>query len=215
MDVEGFDATLDLAHASTLPSRFYLDPKFLDLEIERIFARTWQPVCRSEMVMRPGDYFVCDSAGEPIVIVRGTDGVLRAMSNVCRHRAGEVAVGKGNRKSLQCRYHGWTYTLEGKLFTQPEFEGVQNWNKSEICLPQFRAEKWGPIIFTCLDSNALGLMQMMGKIPDEVHELGIDLDRLKLIERRDYVVNCNWKVYIDNYLEGYHIPMAHPGLFRE
>ncbi|MCI0446768.1 Rieske 2Fe-2S domain-containing protein, partial [bacterium] len=133
----------------------------------------------------------------------------------CRHRAGPVAAGKGNRKSLQCRYHGWTYGLDGRLLTQPDFEGVKKWNKDEICLPSAAVESWGPFVCVNLKSNLMPLREYMGKINDEVQEMGVDLNKMRLIERRDYIVNCNWKVYIDNYLEGYHIPIAHPKLFRE
>ncbi|PWT93006.1 MAG: (2Fe-2S)-binding protein, partial [Acidobacteria bacterium] len=123
--------------------------------------------------------------------------------------------GRGNRKSLQCRYHGWTYKLDGSLFTQPEFEGVKNWDKSKICLPSFRAEEFGPTVFTNLESNSIPFAQILGNIPTEVREKGFHPESMRFVERRDYEVKCNWKVYIDNYLEGYHIPIAHPGLFRE
>jgi choline monooxygenase len=215
MDLSDFKPNPDLSRASTLPARWYVDPRLLELEKEKIFWRTWQPVGRLDTVLRMGDYFACDIAGEPLVVTRGGDQVLRALSNVCRHRAGVLAAGKGNRRSLQCRYHGWTYTLDGKLFAQPEFEGVQDWNKEEICLPRFRTETWGPFVFTNLASKSIPFSEVMGEIPNEVNRAGFDIDHMHFLERRDYVVNCNWKVYIDNYLEGYHIPIAHPGLFRE
>src|SRR5215475_6090067 len=132
MDLSDFKPTNDLSRASTLPARWYLDPELLKLEKEKIFSRTWQPVGRNDLVQRAGDFFACEILDEPIVVTRGTDEALRALSNVCRHRAGMLAVGKGNRKSLQCRYHGWTYTLDGKLFAQPEFEGVNDWDKTKI-----------------------------------------------------------------------------------
>ena len=105
----------DLARAATLPAAWYRGAEMLALEKERIFARTWQAVGRTAEVARPGDFFTCDVLGEPLVITHGTDGVLRGFYNVCRHRAGNVAAGKGNRKALQCRYHGWTYGLDGRL----------------------------------------------------------------------------------------------------
>jgi len=215
IDLSDYDANAPLSLAHTLPSRWYMDPQFLEFEKEKIFWRTWQALGRMEEISRPGDFLTSEIHGEPIVVTHGTDGALRALSNVCRHRAGPVAIGKGNRKSLQCRYHGWTYGLDGRLQTQPEFEGVENWNKSEICLPSFQVQTWGPYFFVNLSSDSVPLSSMLGKIPDEVKEQGFHLDGMQLLERREYVVACNWKVYIDNYLEGYHIPMAHPGLFRE
>jgi choline monooxygenase len=215
MDLSDFKPTNDLSRASTLPARWYLDPDLLNLEKTKIFSRTWQPVGRNDLVQRAGDFFACEILDEPLVVTRGTDDVLRALSNVCRHRAGTLAIGKGNRKSLQCRYHGWTYTLDGKLFAQPEFEGVNDWDKSQICLPSFRIETWGPFVFVNLDQESPPFLEVLANIPKEVQHAGFNIDRMHFLERRDYVVNCNWKVYIDNYLEGYHIPIAHPGLFRE
>ncbi len=214
-DMSDFIPSSDLARASTLPARWYIDPAFLELEKDTIFWKTWQPVGRLDLVARPGDYFACEVTGEPIVITRGADQVLRAFSNICRHRAGAVAVGKGNRRSLQCRYHGWTYGLDGKLLNQPEFEGVENWNKDEICLPALRVETWGGFIFVNFDPAAPPLREVLGDIPAEVERAGFNLAQMRSVERRDYIVDCNWKVYVDNYLEGYHVPIAHPGLFRE
>ena len=151
--------------------------------------------------------------GEPLVVTRGTDGVLRAFYNVCRHRAGNVAAGKGNRKSLQCRYHGWTYALDGRLMTTPEFEGVEDFDKTCYGLHPVRVETWGPFVFVNLDPDAAPLAATLGVILDETAH--IPLAEMRPVERRDYVIDCNWKVYIDNYLEGYHLPIAHPGLYRE
>lgn len=205
----------DIARASTIPSSWYTRPEVLAIENERIFLHTWQPVGQAAKVANPGDYFACEVAGEPIAAVRGADGVLRAFSNVCRHRASIVVQGSGRTKSLRCPYHGWTYALDGKLLGAPEFEGVADWDKSGICLPQVRAEIWGPFVFVNFDGQAPPLAEVMGDIPSKVAEIGCDIDRLHFSYRRDYVIKCNWKVYIDNYLEGYHLPVAHPSLFRE
>src|SRR5512143_2620752 len=120
----GFRFESDLSAARTIPSRWYVDPEILRLEGERVFARAWQLVGHVEGVRRAGDTFTCEVAGEPLVVARGEDGALRAFSNVCRHRAGPVARGAGNRKSLQCGYHGWGYGLDGRLLTTPEWDGV-------------------------------------------------------------------------------------------
>ncbi len=215
LNMNDYAPTDDLSRAATLPSRWYTDPHFLALEKERVFWRTWQPVGRLDMVMRPGDFFACEVTGEPLVVTRGLDHELRAFANVCRHRAGPVAVGKGNRKSLQCRYHGWTYGLSGKLMTAPEFEGVNDWDKSQVCLPEVKVEAWGPFVFVNLDPNAPPLMDYYGQIAEQIKAKGFAIQYMRAFERRDYIVQCNWKVYVDNYLEGYHLPIAHPGLFRE
>lgn len=215
-DLSDFNPTPDLATAETMPARWYTDPAMLELEKPRIFWKTWQPVGRLDMVMRPGDFFACELVGEPLVVTRGVDNRLRAFYNVCRHRGAQVARGKGNRKSLQCHYHGWTYGLDGKLLRAPEFEGVKNWNPAEVCLPEVQVEAWGPFIFVNLDPDAAPMSETAyGTIKDEILREGFNIDRMTAFERRDYLIDCNWKVYVDNYLEGYHLPTAHPGLFRE
>ena len=213
LDLTDFQFEPDLARAATMPARWYIAPEFLALEKEKIFARTWQAVGRIDEVARLGDFFTCEVLGEPLVVTRGTDGVLRAFYNVCRHRAGNVAAGKGNRKSLQCRYHGWTYALDGRLMTTPEFEGVEDFDKSCYGLHPVRVETWGPFVFVNLDPDAAPLAATLGVILDETAH--IPLAEMRPVERRDYIIDCNWKVYIDNYLEGYHLPIAHPGLYRE
>lgn len=215
LDLSDFTPTTDLSRAETMPSRWYTDPRFLDLEKERIFWKTWQPVGRTDMVQRPGDFFTCEVAGERLVVTRGQDDQLRAFYNVCAHRAGPVAVGKGNRRSLQCKYHGWTYGLDGRLLSAPEFEGVNNWNKDAVCLPQVQVEAWGPFVFVNLDPDATSLIDLYGPIDAEIRRKGFNINHMRAMERRDYEIDCNWKVYVDNYLEGYHVPIAHPGLFRE
>ncbi|MBA3779245.1 MAG: Rieske 2Fe-2S domain-containing protein [Chloroflexi bacterium] len=208
-------SSLDLARASTLPADYYLEPGIHEIEKERIFGRTWQLVARLEDLARPGDFVPATIIDEPIVIAHGLDGSLRGFYNVCRHRAGQVALTRGNRKSLQCRYHGWTYGLDGTLRTAPEMEDTQAFDKADFGLIPVRVERWGPFVFANLDHSAPPLLETMGAIPAEVSAAGFDVDSMARIERRDYIIECNWKVYVDNYLEGYHLPIAHPGLFRE
>jgi len=214
MNLDDYCPTVDLSRAATLPARWYIDPEFLPLERRQIFGRTWQAVGHARDVANPGDYFACEIAGEPVVVARAKDGELRAFSNVCRHRASLIAEGKGSGPSLRCPYHNWTYSLEGRLLSQPEFEGVEDWDKDRICLPQFRVAVWGPFVFVNQDAQAPSIDEVLGKIPSEVASIGCEVGRLHFVERRDYLINCNWKVYIDNYLEGYHLPAAHPGLYR-
>jgi len=205
----------DLADAWTLPARWYTDPAILPLEKEKIFFRTWQWVGSTSLVQRPGDFFTYDLYGEPIVVTRSQEGRLRAWFNVCPHRAGPVAAGKGNRKSLQCRYHGWTFSLDGKLLNAPEFEGVSHFAPDMFCLRPVQVTEWGPFVFVNLDPDAPPFLDFLGNIPAEVARAGFAIGQMQPIERRNYFLDCNWKVYVDNYLEGYHIPIAHPGLFRE
>jgi choline monooxygenase len=202
-----------LARASTIPSAWYLDPETLSLEQERVFGRTWQLVGRADQAKSPGDFFAAEVAGEPLLVCRDVDGELRALSNVCRHRAGPVARGSGNRRSFQCGYHGWNYALDGRLRSTPEFEGVESFDSSRVRLPSWRLERWGPFLFVNLDSGAAPLAEEMREVSGKT--AGIPIGKMAPVERRDYVLECNWKVYVDNYLEGYHIPIVHPQLFRE
>jgi choline monooxygenase len=202
-----------LARAYTLPSEWYLDPAVLEQERRKIFSRAWQLIGRAEQVEAPGDYFTAEVAGEPVVIARGRDEKLRAFSNVCRHRAGPVAEGEGKRKAFQCGYHGWTYSLEGRLLGTPEFDGVECFSKEDNCLPEFAVDTWGGLLFVNLDRGCPPLGEVLEDLPARIAHR--DLSQMRLAARKDWHVDCNWKVYVDNYLEGYHIPIVHPSLNRE
>ena len=143
LDLHDFNPSSDLATAATMPARWYTEPEFLAQEAENIFYKTWQPVGRLEDVTRIGDFFSCEVLDQPLVVVRNREGELRAFYNVCPHRAAIVAQGRGNRKSLQCKYHGWTYDLDGRLLRAPEFEGVKNWDKDEVCLQSVAGRSMG------------------------------------------------------------------------
>jgi choline monooxygenase len=215
LDLSDFSFEAELARASTIPARWYTDPAMPALESRTVFGRTWQVVGRADAVAAPRSYLAGEVAGEPILVTRDSDGVLRAFSNVCRHRGSLLAEGNGQAPVIRCPYHAWTYSLDGWLYGQPEFEGVENWDRSQICLPQFRVAQWGPFVFVNQDHGAAALSEVLGAIPREAAEIGCRTDRLRFSYRRDYVIECNWKVYIDNYLERYHLPAAHPSLFRE
>ena len=203
----------EVASAQTLDASWYLDPQVFEREQDAIFARTWQAVARTDELTKPGDYLTSEAAGEPIVLTRDQTGKLRAYYNVCPHRAGVVARGKGNRKSFQCLYHGWTFNHDGQLLRAPGMEETPSFEPSCFSLHEIRTETWGPYVFINLDDDAPALAAMWG---DEFTRVsGIRWDGWTLVERCEYLINCNWKVYLDNYAEGYHVPMAHPGLNRE
>lgn len=201
-----------LAFAETIPSRFYLDSETLEQERRRIIHRAPQLVGRLDQVTQPGSFFTADVQGEPILIVRDAGGILRAFHNVCRHRAGPVAAGSGRCQVLQCGYHGWTYSLDGRLVGTPDFDGVENFDRNQMGLRPVRVETWEQFIFVCLDGNA-SLGEFLGDIPERTRHCNVGA--MKPAARRDYVIDCNWKVYVDNYVEGYHIPVVHPSLMRE
>ncbi len=196
--------------ARTIPASWYVDPGHHAREIEAIFARTWQPVLREDQVARPGDYATATVAGEPLVVVRGRDGVLRALSNVCRHRAGTVVLGEGSAKAFSCTYHGWAYGLDGALLAAPEMEGVEGFAVEDCRLPSFRCEAALGHVFVNLDANAPSLAEALDPLP--ALAAATAFSRMRFTRRDVYEIACDWKVYVDNYLEGYHIPRAHPGL---
>jgi choline monooxygenase len=168
---------------------------------------------RTEQFREPGQYITCDVAGEPILLVTGHDGVVRGFYNVCRHHAAAVMPEvEGRVDHLRCPYHGWTYNLEGALVVMPEFGGVRNFDKSINGLIEIQIEIWHGWVFVKLDSDALSLEECFGNQLIGKFE-GLNLDALHWFERRSYTVNCNWKVFVDNYLDGgYHVPQIHSGL---
>ena len=198
-----------LERAATLPSRYYTDPAVLQSEQRDVFGRTWQLVGRAEQVRAAGDYFTASAGGEPLLVVRGADGALRALSNVCRHRAGPVAKGEGRRPVLQCGYHGWTYGLDGRLLKTPEMQGIECFDQRAMALPEFCAEEWNGLVFVNLRRDAPSLRDFLGDLGEK------GASGYRLAARKEWFLDCNWKVYVDNYLEGYRIPIVHPGLFRE
>jgi choline monooxygenase len=218
------DVHEQIESAHTLASKFYTDPAILDAENSRIFRRTWQLVgtlatpCgeidgAKRTIADPETFFTADVVGEPVVVVRDKQATLRAFSNVCRHRAGPITSGSGCKNVLRCGYHGWTYTLDGRLIGTPDVEGVEFFDRSTMGMIPLRLETWEQLIFVNFDPNAEPLATHLGKIPEQAR--GFQFKGLQLAERRDYIIGCNWKIYVDNYLEGYHIPIAHPGLMRE
>ena len=203
----------DIARAWTLPAVLYTDSSVLAAEKEKIFSRTWQVVGHADQVGNPGDYFTIDLLGEPLVIVRGTDARLRGFYNVCRHRAGPPAEGCGSRKLFRCGYHGWTYGLDGALISATEIEGVEGFRPEDFALMPVRVEEWFNFVLVNLDPEAPGLREFLGELPGQAEKF--PFREMKLFERRTYDMKCNWKTYVDNYLEGYHLPSVHPGLNRE
>jgi len=198
-----FEIDPDPTRAEALPPAVYTDPGVLARERDAVFAATWQLVARAEQLAAVGDYVTGEVAGEPILIVRAEQG-LRGWLNVCPHRAGPLARGCGRRKTIQCGYHGWTYGLDGRLLHAPESDGC---DLSAIALAPVEVAAWGPLVFAAIAPAT----------PFDAYLAGVPAPpaSLRWVMRRDFPVAANWKVYVDNYLEGYHIPIVHPELFKE
>ena len=208
----GWLAPQRAGRAFALPAPFYTHPGALAGENRRVFARSWQLVAHAAELAQPGDHVVAEIAGVPIIAVRGEDNVLRAFHNVCRHRAGPLATcnGRGAR-NLICRYHGWTYGLDGHLRGAPEMRDAEDFSTDGVRLPAVRVDEWQGLVFVALE-NVPPLEQVLAGIAER---LGMRrLDAFEFRQRTNYEVACNWKVYVDNFLEGYHLPIVHPGLNR-
>jgi choline monooxygenase len=212
-EIDRYRPDLTLAEACTPPASWYVEPRFLDLELGTAFARSWQYACRLDQVREPGQYVTLELAGEPLLVVRGNDHVLRGFFNVCRHHAAAVMTEPaGCTKRLVCPYHGWTYTLEGKLKAAPAFEGVQNFDLGANSLVPVATGTWENWVFVRIAPEGPSLEEFFGaEVMAEVAQLG--LSKLHWFDRRHYIFDCNWKVFVDNYLDGgYHVPYLHAGL---
>jgi len=211
--VEAYDADAPLALAWTIPSAWYTDARVYELERQTVFARSWQLAARAEQLSEPGCYVTCEIAGEPVVVVRGSDRRLRGFFNVCRHHAAAVLTEEeGTARSLRCPYHGWTYTLEGELKGTPDFAGVCDFDRAANGLVEIECEVWEGWVFVKLERGGASLAESLGaRLLEQTRALG--LRSLQWMERRRYLFECNWKVFVDNYLDGgYHVPYLHKGL---
>jgi phenylpropionate dioxygenase-like ring-hydroxylating dioxygenase large terminal subunit len=219
--INSYDANAPLDRALTIPASWYTNGGVYDLELQTVFANSWQMVCRLDQVSAPGQYVTTAIAGEPIVVVRGSDNVVRGFFNVCRHHAAAVMTEPhGTAPYLRCPYHGWTYSLEGELKGTPDFAGVCDFDRAANGLLTLNTAVWENWVFVQIDEHTdstnpggqATLEDFLGRdLINQIHSL--DLQNLHWQERRHYAFDCNWKVFVDNYLDGgYHVPHLHKGL---
>ena len=211
--VGSYDPEAPLDRASTIPADWYVDPRVAELEHRTVFARSWQVAGRVDQLQHEGDYVACElPGGEPVVVVRGVDG-LRAFFNVCRHHAAAVVTEvQGNARVLRCPYHGWTYALDGTLKGTPDFGGVCDFDRASQGLVPLAVDVWEQWVFVRVEGGGPGLAEFLGAdLVAQVHAL--QLAELTWVERRVYSLACNWKVFVDNYLDGgSHVPHLHKAL---
>jgi phenylpropionate dioxygenase-like ring-hydroxylating dioxygenase large terminal subunit len=198
----------------SLPAWTYHDPEFAKLEIERIFRPGWQVVCHVSDVPDAGDWHSLDYVGESVIVVRGTDDIVRAFTNVCRHRGSRLVDGaSGCAKKLVCPYHAWTYDLDGRLTGVPDSASYPTLDRSKAGLVPVELEIWRGFIFVRLESGGPSVAEMMAPYEEQVAPYRFEelraLGRVTLRPR-----DVNWKNVGDNYSDGLHIPVAHPGLTR-
>ncbi|MDQ1521003.1 MAG: choline monooxygenase [Actinomycetota bacterium] len=198
---------------STLPAAMYTDPSVYERERHSIFGRQWQLAGFRAQLREPGEYVRYDFAGWTIVVVVQDDGALRAFHNVCRHRAGPLVTDdRGSGGSLVCRYHGWAYALDGRLRSARDF-GDDVLDRDAFGLIEVRVDEWRGLVFVNLDDEVPALSEDHGAFFEAVaHQ---PLETFSYSHRLVHRVAANWKVYCDNYGEGYHVPLVHPELNRE
>lgn len=218
--IDSYDAEAPLTHAATIPGSWYTDERILALENKSVFNQSWQIAGRLDQLTEAGNFITTEIADEPIVIVRDNDRELRGFFNVCRHHAAAVMTEPhGNAQQLRCPYHGWTYSLDGELKGTPDFAGVCDFNRHENGLMPLQIAAWEKWVFarpggkvTSPNESQIQLNDFLGPdLVEQINQLG--LDHLRWFERRRYELNCNWKVFVDNYVDGgYHVPHLHKGL---
>ncbi len=203
-----------IAEGWTLPAGWYADEAVWARERDRIFAATWQYAGRADQVEEPGSFLVSRAGHIPVAVVRGREGTLRGFVNVCRHRGHPVVSGEGRRETLQCPYHAWTYDLDGSLRRAPRAEREEGFDPTGLSLLPVSVDTWGPFVFVNPDVEARPLADTLGALPELIAESGVDLDDVHFHSHHEWEIKSNWKVAIENFLECYHCPTAHPGFSK-
>ncbi len=199
-----------IERAETLPSRFYHDEAVHHFEKHHLFSTHWHYIGHRSRLTEPGDQIIATVAGNPVIAVKGNDGQIRAFYNVCRHRGGPLATEDCRSSVLQCKYHGWTYLLDGSLRGTPRFNRVDLFDKKDFGLFPIALDEWEGLLFVSLKENNTPFARHAAGISERIFPES--LAAKKFSRRKIYDVRCNWKAYVDNYLEGYHVPYVHPEL---
>ena len=214
MIIHGFDPEIPLERAWTPPAAWYLEADFARIERETVFRDNWLAVGRAEQVAEAGDFFSGSVADEPFVVVRDQEGALRAFYNVCRHHATCVAKGAGKTDALVCPYHGWTYDLDGRLRKAKLAGPIKDFNRDDFNLVPMQVEQWCGIVFVCPGDPPEPPSRQLSALEARLTEMG--RGPLTFVARERYELECNWKVFADNYLDGgYHVSTIHPWLDAE
>lgn len=199
-------------NAFALSAQFYTDPALSTLENQLLLENNWQLLAHTSQLPHPGAQIVSKIGNIPIVLVKTDQHEIKAFHNVCRHRAGPLATKNGQSKTLRCRYHGWTYTLDGALKLAPEMDSTPGFKVCQYHLPEAQVAVWQGLIFVSTGDNPPALSELLDGIADQISP--IDISSMMYSHRDEFIIDCNWKVYMDNYLEGYHLPHVHPGLSK-
>jgi len=192
--------------AEATPPQIYTSPDFLELELDEIFNREWFCVGREDEFKNSGDYRATKIGRDAIIVLRDRQGVLRAMSNICRHRMSTLLNGSGNLNGrISCPYHAWTYDLEGRLIGAAYMR--DNFDKKAVCLPQFQVEVWQGWVYVSLDAKADALAPRLVKLSERLENY--QLSKYRTLFRAEEIWDTNWKILVQNFTEGYHLFVAH------
>jgi choline monooxygenase len=197
--------------AETLPAALYRDAPVYERERRRIFARSWQFMGHEAQLAEPGQWIAFTIAGYPVIAVRGEDRI-RAFHNVCRHRAGPLAEdGEGRcERNLVCRYHGWRYALDGRLASARDFGPAEGFDPRAYGLIPLACESWRGFLFVNMDASAASLADSLAPLAARTRHM--PLETFRPMQHTTREIRCHWKTYVENYLEGYHVPIVHPAL---
>jgi choline monooxygenase len=196
-----------LLDAETLPVWCYTSDAFYRREVERIWHQAWNFIGAADRLKVPGDYFTLTFAGVPVIVLRDKEGDYRAFANSCRHRGSALLEGSGNCRAIVCPYHSWSYHLDGTLAGAPEMHETNNFDPADNALVPLALDTWGGFLFLNFDPNAEPLGNYLGDLPDKV--LPYRLDQMACARRKEYVMECNWKLFVENAKESYHIATVH------
>ena len=198
-----------LLEAETLPPACYTSHEFYEREVSNIFRKCWNLIGRAEYVKNPGDYFTLSLAGVSLIIMRSEDGRVRAFVNSCRHRGAKLLEGEGNCKAIRCPYHSWLYSTRGELRAANGMQETRNFDPSQFGLTQVRLDTWSGFLFVNLDAEYMSLPEYLGDL-DSFTE-SYEFETMVTVRRKDLTVRTNWKSYIENSLENFHLPTVHQG----
>lgn len=198
-------APFEQAHA--MPTRVYTSEEFLADEIEHVFSQDWFCAGRASSLSESGDYLTLELAGQPVMVVRGRDGILRAQSNVCLHRMSTLLEGRGNTRAIVCPYHAWTYELDGQLRGAPAMEHNTSFCKKDMRLPAVRCEEWLGWIMVCLNPDATPVSEQLADVEAMVGDY--DMTNYQQSFSETHLWDTNWKVLAENFMESYHLPVCH------
>jgi choline monooxygenase len=202
------DLRRPLLEASGLPPSCYHDPAFYRAELEQLFGRGWHIVGRVDQIPMPGDYLAAAIGEAGIVAVRDQDGAVRIFANACRHRGMPlVAAGTGNLRAFRCPYHSWTYGLDGALKGAGGMEEARGFRVEDFPLQPVRSGEWGGFLFASLDEAAPPLSDWLGDLPERLAHY--HFEDMVATRVTSYTVDCNWKLWVENFMEGYHIATVH------